>query len=433
MKKTICLVTNWYPTKENPFQGLFFKEQAFAVSENFNFVVIHYREHMGEKIVNRVKVSPPYTEKNTIEYFFDVSVPLSVYMADVIHDFKIKHIRKKYVDGIGKYISEKRKTYTQKTITKLVNQYVKESVDVFYCVDAQQEAFIIQCLAQHFNKPYIVGEHAPVPWPGTVMKDINKYAIENANMFLAISNDKIRQLLLQNIRLPKIKYIGNLIDETKLLPKKNGNDIKTFVIVAAHSFYKNYALFIAIMNKLVEITKCDFRVMIVGYGSNKGYSKNIEDFENEIRNSKFADKAIMIPEVPHEKIGETLNKADAFIMTSIQEGQPVSAMEAACCGLPIFSTRCGGVEDYVDEKMGRIYSILDSDGMAQGLKDFLEGKMEFDSEYIRKQVVKRFGTKAFVENFTSAFVEVCGKKIGNKAFTNKYIDRFNRVIDDAGA
>ena len=32
-KKKICLITNWYPTKENPYQGIFFKEQAQALGD----------------------------------------------------------------------------------------------------------------------------------------------------------------------------------------------------------------------------------------------------------------------------------------------------------------------------------------------------------------------------------------------------------------
>ena len=39
MKKTICLVTNWYPTKDNPYAGAFFKEQAFSVSDDFDFII----------------------------------------------------------------------------------------------------------------------------------------------------------------------------------------------------------------------------------------------------------------------------------------------------------------------------------------------------------------------------------------------------------
>lgn len=406
MKKTICLITNWYPTKENPYKGLFFKEQAFAVSDYFDFLVIHYVERKRKRHILGNRVHLVNQERNTIEYSVEVNIPLRVCLADVFQDFKVKYINKNPIDGVGKYISSKHKFFSQKRIVKIFKDYFQDKFDALYCVDAQCEAFNLQCIAERFNVPYIVSEHAPVPWPGSVIKDVDKYAIEKADAFLAISNDKIRQLLLQNIKLPETKYIGNLIDEEKFKISEKKNVIKTFVIVAAYSFYKNYDLFISVMNRLTDITDKPFRVMIVGYAANKGYSKNIEELENKIKNSRFADRTEMISSVPHDEIGGILNKADAFVMTSIQEGQPVAAMEAACCGLPIFSTRCGGVEDYVDEKMGRIYAITDYEGMASGLKDYLDGKLEFDSTYIRNRVVSKFGRKAFIKNFTDAFNRV---------------------------
>ena len=72
----------------------------------------------------------------------------------------------------------------------------------------------------------------------------------------------------------------------------------------------------------------------------------------------------------------------------------------------MFSTRCGGVEDYVDEKMGRIYNVTDYTGMANGLKDYIEGTIQFDSDYIRKMIVGRFGRAAFMNNFVGAINNV---------------------------
>ncbi len=403
MKKCICLVTDWYPTKDNPFRGVFFKEQAFAVSEYFDFVVVHFNYHFKRNLFSKPRLINISEENNTIEYTFDFPVSAFVYLADLIEDLKINYFLKKRIDGIGSYASRKHKKVVRDKLVRLFDNTVKEKIDVFYCIDAQREAFFIQCLSEKYNKPYIVSEHAPVPWPGELIKDINKYAIENANLFIAISNDKIRQTLLQNIKIPKTVYLGNYIDETKLLLNSQKHEIKTFIIVAANSFYKNYDLFIMLMNRLSEITDCPFKVMIVGYGSNLGYSKDPEGLEKQIKESKFANNAVLIPYVPHEKIGETLNQADAFIMTSIQEGQPVSALEAACCGLPVFSTRCGGVEDYIDSKMGRLYSVNDYEGMAQDLKLFLEDKLLFDSAYIREQVISRFGNRAFINNFYNTF------------------------------
>lgn len=407
MKKTICLVTNWYPTKDNPYAGAFFKEQAFSVSDDFDFIIFRYKEHLRKLPWKRNSAAIVNKEKNTIEYDVDVYVPVYLYFSDVVHNMVVKITRKNMVDGIGKYVSPRRHAYTRKHIVNIFKSVINMIPDCFYCVDAQSEAFWLQCLAEHFDRPYVVGEHAPVPWPGSLIKDIDKYAIEKADLFLAISNDKIRQMLLQNIKLPKTVYIGNLIDEEKLeTTNKTADHVKTFIIIAANSFYKNYDLFIKMMSLLKKIANKPFKVMIVGYAANKGYSKNVEEFENKIRQSDFADVTQMIPEVPHEQIGQVLGQADAFVMTSIQEGQPVSAMEAACCGLPVFSTRCGGIEDYVTDDIGRIYAVTDYEGMANGLNDYLEGKITFDSEYIRSQMVAKFGKEAFRKNFKETFNKV---------------------------
>ena len=244
----------------------------------------------------------------------------------------------------------------------------------------------------------MVAEHAPFPWPGSVLTNIERNAIMNADLFLAISYDKIRQVMAQNIQLKRVKYIGNMVDETKfyITGKKHGT--KTFITVAAHSFYKNYPLLIKIFETLDEITSEDFRVMIVGYQANKGYSKNVEEFEKQIYRSNLRKRFILIPEVNHDDMNDIYNKADAFVMTSIQEGMPVSALEAACCGLPIFTTMCGGVEDYINEEIGRIYRIIDYKGFAIGLRDFLEKKVIFEPEYIRRYIVSKFGKDAFAHN-----------------------------------
>ena len=406
MEKTICLMTNWYPAADNPYRGVFFKEQAFAVADSFHFLVVHYQEVI-RLLPGKTTVQKIHQEKNTEEYSVTVPVPMWLAVCDVLHNLFVKLRGSGLIDGVGKYISKASKNKTRRSIRKVFSRREFQKIDAFYCVDAQTEAFQIRCAAETLGKPYVIGEHAPVPWPGTQINDINREAMEKADLYLAISHDKIRQMMLQNIRLPKTVYIGNLIDETALtIGDREKTHVPTLLIVAAHSFYKNYDLFVQVMNRLTEITAAAFKVLIVGYASNKGYSKGTEAFEEQIRRSAFADRAEMIREVAHENIGEIYHRADAFVMTSVQEGQPVSAMEAACCGLPVYSTRCGGVEDYVDATTGRIYAVDDGEGMAQGLKDFVEGKTVYDAQKIRENVVRRFGKQAFTKCFTDAFLGV---------------------------
>lgn len=422
-KKTICLITNWYPTKENPYVGLFFKEQAFAVAEDFNFIVVHYKEKRFNSMVSWLvrkifckdyELREINKERNTIEYDLKVKYPLIMYVCDLLVDVwcyvccKLKY--KSSIIGVGRYISNFHKTSKKEALSRIFKKHFDGKIDVLYCVDAQNESSTLWYVSQALNIPFVVSEHGPFPWPGDVINDMEHEAIEKADSFIAISQDKIRQVMLQNVCLKKIVYLGNMIDDSQFCLGAEAHTVKTLLIVAAHSFYKNYNLFIDVLNRLTEITLEPFKVMIVGYGANKGYSVRVNEFEQQIKNSKFYDRVAMIPEVGHSEIQNIYHQADVFVMTSIQEGQPVSALEAACCGLPIFSTRCGGVEDYVDDCVGRIYNLNDKDSFASGLKDFLEGKIVFDNNLIRQSVINKYGTASFQKKFKAIFETAINKK-----------------------
>ena len=154
------------------------------------------------------------------------------------------------------------------------------------------------------------------------------------------------------------------------------------------------------MNRLTKITDKPFKVIVAGYDANKGYAQNVEELVKKIEASDFSDRVEMIPAVGRDEIASLYNRADAFVMTSIQEGQPVAPLEAASCGLPVFSTRCGGVEDYVDDEVGRIVGILDFESLAGHLKDYLEGKTRFDGNHIHDVIEAKYGTEAFIKTFT---------------------------------
>lgn len=409
MKRRICLITNWYPTKENPYAGLFFKEQAFATADTFDYLVIHYKEkrklfpgqYFLKKLTNKhIIVSPINKERNTVEYDVSVYYPLYITLLNIFYKLYAKLLKKMSGKDLGRDVMPLYEERNREYLKEVFHRKLTEDFDVLYCIDAQSESRLLQCISEIKGIPYIVSEHAPFPWPGSTLSGSERTAIANADLFMAISYDKIRQVMMQNIKLKKIAYIGNMVDENRFALAHGQNEVKTFIIVAAHSFYKNYDLFFRVFNRLTEITDIPFKVMIVGYGANKGYSQKPETVEQKVKESLFAKYAELIPEISHDRIHELYQRADAFVMTSIQEGQPVSALEAGCCGLPIFSTTCGGVEDYVTQELGRLYKMEDYESFAEGLKDFLEGKIKFDSVRIREKIVNMYGKDAFGKSFS---------------------------------
>ncbi len=415
-KPTILLMTTWYPSKDDPYRGGFFKEQAIATADYYNYIVLHCYEMSKTpaiKILFQKIRGKEYSfglineEENTIEYDLKLFIPAYVWILDIIVDLFKRYIKKVRVDGVGMYRSRSYYKWRKRIIEIFLKDGRIGDFDYVYCINAQKESLNAYLISDYSNKPLIVSEHAPFPRPGTVIDNYQKECIEKADLVLAISYDKIRQIMLQNVHPKKIAYIGNMVNEEYFVQnEKKSEETPTFIIVAAYSFYKNYQMFINVMDKLNSIAVKDFKILVVGYGVTKGYSKNVEELEKMIACSSFSDKTELIRLASRKEMNDLYNRSNAFVMTSIQEGMPVSALEAACCGLPIFSTICGGVEDYVTDEIGRLFKMYDSDSMARSLNEYLNGEIIFSKEKIREYIISIFGKKAFSDRFKRCFEEV---------------------------
>ena len=218
MKKTVLVITDWYPTKENPIVGCFFKEQIELLSARYKFIVIK----MVEERVSLVRyLIYRYQKKtlqlNLVEQYKDIQqYELTVFtptVLAVIERLKGVLIKKSNpIDNVGKYYSVSYKKRIKQQMMMLKNM-ISQPYDLVYGISSQGISYQAYCLATIMNKPLIMGEHAPFPWPGQVVSNILKESLEMSDVFLAISNDKIRQVMLQNIKLRKICYVGNFIDE----------------------------------------------------------------------------------------------------------------------------------------------------------------------------------------------------------------------------
>lgn len=420
-KPTILMIPSWYPTKENPISGCFFKEQAEILSDRYNFVIVHLSANpinvlkfIIYKVINKKLISLKIDNSYPLLPEFFLSFRCLELNNLVLRIFQKLHL--KTFDSLEKMLNTKIK----QNALNLLSTSISTKPDLVYAMTAQVIAVEAQEVATFFNIPYILAEHCPFPLPGTILSQQIRLAIENADAILSISHDKTRQMLMQNLKI-NTNYVGNLINENqfKIAPINTTKHNCNILIVAANNFYKDYQTFFMTIQLLKKITQQEFSVTIVGFcpiQSINEWSKGEADFFDQLKKFNILDICTCIPKVNRDGMPEYYHNADVFVMTSIQEGLPVSSLEAACCGLPVFATRCGGVEDFIDDKCGRLFNLQDYKSIAYVLKDFIEGKISFDSEYIRQNVISKYGVEAFRQNVYSIFDNV----IDNYAKNNKF-------------
>ena len=88
---------------------------------------------------------------------------------------------------------------------------------------------------------------------------------------------------------------------------------------------------------------------------------------------------------------ELFNKADLFVFPSYHEGMPNAVLEAMAFGLPILTTRVGGIPDFFEEgKMGFFIDMYSSEDIVEKIKmldtdrELVQKISEFNFQYARR-------------------------------------------------
>lgn len=135
---------------------------------------------------------------------------------------------------------------------------------------------------------------------------------------------------------------------------KKDDYTNVFVAVGRLTAEKNHRLMIEAFSKLTDENAI---LLILGQGD-----KN--QFDNIISNNVFLLG-------PKDNVHDYLYCADAFCMSSVYEGFPVSIIEAFSVGLPVLSTCVGGIPDAVKDGQNGLLCEVNLASYEAMLKRFL--------------------------------------------------------------
>jgi glycosyltransferase involved in cell wall biosynthesis len=219
--------------------------------------------------------------------------------------------------------------------------------------------------------------------------------------FIAISeNDKKKMVKFFNIKESKIKVIYNGVEYNKLLPyqkKKKNNElspVENCVIlgtIGRFTYQKGQEILIEAFSNIYNNFN-NVKLIIVGSGENEDSIKRL------IIDKNLQDHIVV--EGYKENIYEFLKMLDIFILTSRFEGVPYVILEAMCIGVPIISTKVGGIDNILENEVDAILTeknnALDTE---RAIVKLIEDK------YLRTNIavnaiqkVQRYSIDAMVKN-----------------------------------
>ncbi len=178
----------------------------------------------------------------------------------------------------------------------------------------------------------------------------------------------------------------------------------TIVCVGSVTERKGQRFIVEALNKCDKAVRDKVKFLIVGDGSLKEELQKKCNQYNLCKNVEFC--GLQTDVVPF------LSKANIFILPSVDEGMPISILEAMRQGLPVVSTRVGGIPyQVVDKRNGLLI-----DASVEGVLFFLNHIDDYDwvswGKESRKRYLEIFSMKQMVDNYSRVLKDV-GKDESN--------------------
>lgn len=156
---------------------------------------------------------------------------------------------------------------------------------------------------------------------------------------------------------------------------------KVFIHVARFHSQKNQQLLVDSFNHLAA-ENIDFTLLIIGNGYDCEAGKELQKLA--------CDKIIFLGE--KNNVNDYLLCSDAFCLTSIYEGLPISLLEALSCGVTPICTPVGGIPDVIEDGVnGYLCDDLSVEAYVDTVIKFINNPI--DSELVVASYNKSFSIK----------------------------------------
>lgn len=379
----ILIIPSTYPTYEFPLSSIFYKEQALAVKEYGNKVGVIFSE------TRRIsKISYSTIKRNHFQVSNYNEEGVSTYR---LHGWNVFTMRGML--GVNLWVRQS---------IKLFEKYINEQgkPDIIHVHSALYGGLVAVEIRKKYNIPFVITEHSSSILQGGLRYHdipILQKVYKNADYIISVGGalkNSIQKYCDKNVEV-----IPNIVDINRFSigsHNKNSEEF-TFISVCNLKESKNVRLTIEAFKEILRVNK-NIRLIIVGDGPEK---MNLIKLSRSIKH-----KIDFVGAVSREKLNEYINKADAFVLPSKFETFGIAYIEALACGIPIIATKCGGPEDFFNEKIGYMIPIDNLCELITAMINIIENNNKFNRSYIREYAERRFSNKVVSEKIINVYNKV---------------------------
>ncbi len=380
----VLIIPSWYPSREAPLSGIFFKEQAEALARRgLEVEVLHVIAGFHTDTTKIVELHRS-REKGVRTTIVRMSLP------------------------VRKSLTLNRIEFTVFILCYLL--FIRRKPDIIHAHAALRGGMWAVRLATILNRPVVITEHETSYLRGLYSEGtlVNiKALFGRADAVVAVSPffaDKLAEIT--GFDRSRILYIPNLVDTDyfRLSPYQKSRKSWNLSIVCLLTEKKRVDIAIDAC-AILRDRGIPVLLTIAGDGSAKAALQE-----------RVADKGLTATisfagSMDRSAVRALLHTSDIFLSTSDVETFGVTLIEAMSCGLPVASTDSGGPSVIVGERNGILTPCGDAIAFADAVQSIIENYDHYDRIAIRNECIEKFGLHAVTGAIASLYKHCIGNGV----------------------
>ena len=367
----IWFLPGWYPSRVKPTLGNFIEKHAEAAARYCRVAVLH------------VCTDPSLRKARVVSWSEEKGFPVLIMYVKPVPRIPL----------LGPLIKYLRFRRAYRRGSKLLVQRFG-GPDFIHSAITWPVTFMARRFARQFRVPYGIEEH----WTGYLPSDplkptswqlaFSRRFIRDAAVVMPDSTDL--GLAMQNLGLSgNYITVTNVVDTKLFKPQAKPAEKKYYRLLhisTLHPVQKNFTGLLRALNCLNDIRN-DFVLEVVSDGS-------YEPYRELARQLDLADNIRFHGQLSTAEIAELAAKCDLLVMFSRYENFPCVIPEALAAGLPVLSTRVGGIHEHVLPPLGKLVESEDEQAFAGALDDILHHLSNYDPQALHKYANTHFSYEA---------------------------------------
>ncbi len=252
-----------------------------------------------------------------------------------------------------------------------------------------------------------------------LLRSYEKKLMKRSDALIAVSKYTTEELMdLYGIDEEKLHVIYNGVDVIKFKPRREKAGLRRefgleeeqkIVLFVGRLYYrKGLEILLRSIPPILQEYK-DVKFVISG----KGFKKKEEELRKLAKKLEIEEFVTFLGYVPDEKLPDLYAASDIFVLPALYENFPFAILEAQATGLPVISTKVGGIPEFlIDNENGFLVDPGDSMQLTQRILALLQDP----------NLAEKLGRRG------RSFIE---KKFAWSLITSQVIDVYHKVLETA--